>query len=1360
MKPLLAKKHLFALLAGLLALVLLFSTLPSLGRTVLAQVSGRLGMEIEIGEIGGNIFNHLTVATIKGVRTDKTQPVSGFAAADVRLDYSLASLFGGADAFLARLRIEASRAKVVLDLAGGQDSRPAAENGGGVGLPAVLPALAVGGIELAVHAADYDLAIADTSLRVEPAAGRSGQPVQLHMPVLRLRVDGREKLATSCRLKLLYGAGQIRIEEMSMADKIVSLQGVLVRDQAGRPASFTLQAEVSGGRLQGSGTFAAAGQTNLGLQLTNIDIAELARLLHWEDFAGAGRLSGSISWQFAAGQRGSQSADISLGLAQGRLFGEKTEASFQGGINHDKVIVKEFAATHGQNRVAMTGGTAPLTVFTDWDPARLAGLESKSIKLQLRNIPAFMAAFGLAAPLRAFPDHLLEARGGMADRVLTIDQADLKTGSNSAWLTAARLRFTPAGQSMLDSPVAGALQLDISDLRELASLFALPVMAGQLRGDAVISGTLRSPAGAITLAGERLAYGNSALGEVKVEARADSRQLRIASLRLGNGADTLEAAGRYSFQTGRSEDITGRVLVEDVGRYAGLWAMEGKASGRLEAALTTTEAGELRLDMTMGGAAFAGLHDAALRGVMTTDWRSCRITDAEVKTGQGSLRFSVHITPQPADNLVRAELGALTVAGQGDEFTLERPAQLVLSYGEKGTSLELGEMLLRSAAGDISLRGSLAMQAESWLQVQAQRLTGRGWLDGLTGGGYQFSGADVLFILQGPLAVPRASLAARIAEINCPQLTVPLSGDIAVDYDGAAGLTIRRFLLTTDQGQQISLAGLLPYDPLADNPFLPAALDLKGKAVLPGLRGIADNTAVNAVQEGQFSGDLQLTGSWEQPAGALHFTGSNLYLHRFLNNAPREPLTVAGHIAILPGALQLRQLTVQGSPLSFSMDGTWSDIPTLAGLIRQPPEGLPGTVAFDGRLEMTEVGWLAAYAGGLRRLTGHLAATMSARGPAARPLFSGATTLTGGGVRLENANLPAIEQLELQAGLDQNVVNLHRLSGVFGGAPFQASGSVALTGPDAPVVDCRLQGRNLLFYRDASMKIRADADLTVKGPWRRLELGGKVVIVDGRYMKNVDFLTMFRGSARPKSDLGMQLFSLTETPWRDMAFDVLITSDTPLTIYNNMARGGVRPNLHLTGTGEIPVLAGRIFVDQTRISVPAGKIVIESGVVSFPENDPDRPTFDLSGKSRLAGYDITLIFQGTSDEPVITLASDPPLAEDELLLLVLTGSPPQLSQEKEKEKRAMANMNTAVYLGRGLLSRWFGGESIESEESMLDRFEFDFGRQLSKSGEETVEAQFRLIEGLFLPGDRLFLTSEKDIYDNFNVGVKVVFRFK
>jgi len=1359
MKLLSAKKYLIFLSAVLAVFFVLPVLLPYAGKIAVEQLGRQAGMDLRVTDIGGNIFNRLTVTRIQGVRRDRSQPVSEFAAADVRIDYSLASLLGGVDAFLARLQIRASRLHLALDLTDETDSRPAAANSGGVWLPAVLPALAVSGIELAIHSSAYDLTTSGSSLQIDPAAPQAAQSVQLNIPALQLNVDGRKKLATSCRLNLLYAADQLRLEEMVVPDKSASLQGSLVWGAAGQPMRFALQAAISGGELQGSGTF-AAGQTRLGMQLTNIDIAELALLLQFEDFPVAGRLSGSITSQFDPADAASTlAADVKLGLAQGNLFGAKTEASLSAEIENGVFKVGEFAATHGRNQVEMAEGAAPLTLFTDWDMAGLARMEISSIKLHLQDIPGLMAAFGVAASLPVVPEHVLDARGSMTDQVLNIDKADFTTAQNAASLSAARLRFPAAGQSFLDSAVAGDLHLRISDLHEISSLFSLPPMQGKARGDAGISGTLRNPVGAISLEGEKLVYESCSLGDVKVEGRADSKQLHIVSLELRNGADTLQAAGSYLYETGRFADITGKVVIEDVGRYtASCLALEEKAAGRLQAAASMA-AGKMQLEMTMSDAAYAGLHDAELRAVMTTDWRRYDITDAELETEQGSLRFSAQITPQPREELVRAELNRLAVAYSSAEFSLEQPAPLVLSYGAQGISLEVGEILLNSAVGDVSLQGLLAWQQESSLQVRAKGLTSRDWLDGLTGKDFQLSGADILFTLHGPLATaPRAALSGRIAAIDCPQLTMPLSADIAVDYDSGTGLSIRRFLLATARGQQLTLSGLLPYDPLAANPFLATALDLRGKVVLPDLQGITADKTADALPAGEFFSDFQLAGSWEQPAGELNVKGRGLFLHHYLSNAPKEPLAVDGLISFQPGILRLRNLTVQGSPFSFNMAGTWSAIPSLAELIRQPPEGLPGTVDFDGRLDMQQIGWLATYAGGLRRLAGHLVADMSARGPAARPQYSGSASLTNGSVRLENANLPAIEKLEVQAGLENDVVSLQKLSGVFGGAPFQASGTIALTGADAPVVDCRLQGQNLLFYRDESMKIRADADLTATGSWRRLQLGGKVVIVDGRYTKNVDFLTMFRGSAKPKSDLGMQLFSLTAPPWRDMVFDVRITSDKPLSIYNNMARGAVRPNLHLIGTGEIPVLTGRIFVDPTRISVPAGKIVIESGVVSFPDNDPDRPTFDLRAQSRLAGYDITLIFQGTSEEPVITLSSDPPLAEDELLLLVLTGTPPQSAQDRTK--RAMANMNMAVYLGRGLLGTWFGGESVESEESVLDRFQLDFGRQLSKNGEETVEAQFRVIEGLFLPGDRLFLTSEKDIYDNFNVGVKIVFRFK
>ena len=86
-----------------------------------------------------------------------------------------------------------------------------------------------------------------------------------------------------------------------------------------------------------------------------------------------------------------------------------------------------------------------------------------------------------------------------------------------------------------------------------------------------------------------------------------------------------------------------------------------------------------------------------------------------------------------------------------------------------------------------------------------------------------------------------------------------------------------------------------------------------------------------------------------------------------------------------------------------------------------------------------------------------------------------------------------------------------------------------------------------------------------------------------------------------------------------MVFDVLLTSKKPFAIRNNLVRGAVRPELKLIGTGRIPVLAGEVYLDPTRISLPAGSLLFESGVIRFDPNRPDRPTLDLVGTSKMLG---------------------------------------------------------------------------------------------------------------------------------------------
>jgi translocation and assembly module TamB len=84
----------------------------------------------------------------------------------------------------------------------------------------------------------------------------------------------------------------------------------------------------------------------------------------------------------------------------------------------------------------------------------------------------------------------------------------------------------------------------------------------------------------------------------------------------------------------------------------------------------------------------------------------------------------------------------------------------------------------------------------------------------------------------------------------------------------------------------------------------------------------------------------------------------------------------------------------------------------------------------------------------------------------------------------------------------------------------------------------------------------------------------------------------------------------------------------------------------------------------------------------------------------------------------------------------------------------------AVYVGRDFITHWLESALPESEESVLDRLDVEVGRSVSRTGQQTIEARFRLAKGFIRRGEALYLVGEKDIYDTYNMGVRLVFRFQ
>jgi len=223
-------------------------------------------------------------------------------------------------------------------------------------------------------------------------------------------------------------------------------------------------------------------------------------------------------------------------------------------------------------------------------------------------------------------------------------------------------------------------------------------------------------------------------------------------------------------------------------------------------------------------------------------------------------------------------------------------------------------------------------------------------------------------------------------------------------------------------------------------------------------------------------------------------------------------------------------------------------------------------------------------------------------------------------------------------------------------------------------------------------------------------------------------------------------------------FDLKIESRKPVLIKNNLFTGSITPSLQLKGTGEVPFLTGNLYVDDGKLMLPTGNLLINSGLVQFLQSSPDRPELELTGTAKIKGYDISITISGPYDTPVVMLASTPPLGREELLVLLLTGKRP--TSEFDQRIGTQGYSNVTVYLGKNLLNSIFAEYKDETDTSILDRLQLEIGRNITQNGEETIEAQFLLLEGIKNGDNALILTGEKDIWDRYNGGLRLVFKLK
>jgi translocation and assembly module TamB len=327
---------------------------------------------------------------------------------------------------------------------------------------------------------------------------------------------------------------------------------------------------------------------------------------------------------------------------------------------------------------------------------------------------------------------------------------------------------------------------------------------------------------------------------------------------------------------------------------------------------------------------------------------------------------------------------------------------------------------------------------------------------------------------------------------------------------------------------------------------------------------------------------------------------------------------------------------------------------------------------------------------------GRLTFDVGIAGTPEKPDFNGSVRIADGRYRAFGYSFEDIEGTLRLVGSSGELDGLR--AKVADGEAF-AAGTFRLGGGAIESYRIALQGRRISVRAIPALRLIVDADLVVAGGADSRQIRGEVTLLRGTYTKDVDVtVSDLLARSRPGAALAAR------EPWKERtSLDVRIVSAASLEVRNNVARLSGTVDLTARGTLAEPVLLGQILLDEGgRVVFSDIRYEIENGAITFSNTTRIAPFVDLRARAEVKAYDVTVSLVGTWPRVNATFFSDPPLSQDAILGLVLSGSPPDTRREEQ-------TTDQLVSAAGGIVTGAVTGGLTRGTRQLfkLDRFQID-----------------------------------------------------
>jgi len=409
------------------------------------------------------------------------------------------------------------------------------------------------------------------------------------------------------------------------------------------------------------------------------------------------------------------------------------------------------------------------------------------------------------------------------------------------------------------------------------------------------------------------------------------------------------------------------------------------------------------------------------------------------------------------------------------------------------------------------------------------------------------------------------------------------------------------------------------------------------------LRGLMALTPLNLAPS--IGGAFAASGSIRLPEREGEAPSARLTVSKFRLDLPDRPAVVsaASPVAVVfeKGRLSLAPFDLKGEGTSLTVAGVYD-------------------TAGKGSADFTAKGTLDARGLDLvvpeLALSGRLTVDLKTNGPAERLALFGSVRIEDGRYRLPGLSQIA-DEIQGVVYLQGSRAEIEGLRAKVGGGELYAAGGVTLEGGAPSEMRLTVQARRVSFRYPQDLRLTADADLVLTTGPSGNQILGEITLLRGVYSKDFELTLTDLLERRPAAALAAREL------WKEKtSLEVRIVSSSGLEVHNNVARLAAGIDLVARGSLAEPSFVGQVtLVEGGRVTFRKVRYEIEAGTILFSGGRGFAPVVDLRARAPLRGYDIVVSIAGTWPRLQTSFASDPPLADDVVLGMLLSGTTPSAS---------------------------------------------------------------------------------------------------